>query len=103
MATTDEIHLKGFEAGATVTITLIPGNATHAAVNVDGVPVAIGHFCTIVASCTGDPILTDPVVGKSKVEAIIDALGKDDAVSNGRLRCSQVQFKLSLRTACGFR
>ena len=38
-AATDEIHLKGFEAGATVTITPILANATHAAVNVNGVPV----------------------------------------------------------------
>ena len=41
MATTDEIHLKGFDSGGSCNSPADPGNATHAGVYVDGVPVAI--------------------------------------------------------------
>ena len=78
-ATTDEIHLKGFEAGAVATVELIPGNSTHAGVLVDGNLVAIVTSITIElvpAAPDGNP----PVVGKTQAEAIIEALGKSDAV-----------------------
>ncbi len=48
-ATGDEIHLKGFDAGAAVTVGLVPGNATHAGVLVDGDLVAIVTSDTIMA------------------------------------------------------
>ena len=48
MTTTDEIHLKGFEAGAAVTVAAIPGNSTHAGVLVDGVPSRYSHFCSTI-------------------------------------------------------
>ena len=78
-ATTDEIHLKGFEAGAVATVGLIPGDATHAGVLVDGVLVAIVASDDI-GPVKADPRADPPVVGKTKVEAIRDALGKGDAV-----------------------
>ena len=78
-ATTDEIHLKGFEAGAEATADLIPGNATHAGVLVDGVLVAIVASVDIMA-VMAQPEETPPVVGKTKVEAIRDALRKSGAV-----------------------
>ena len=78
-ATTDEIHLKGFEAGATVTITPILANATHAAVNVNGVPVVSVASVAIVAIGDDDNTM-DVDESRTVVEAIIDALGKDDAV-----------------------
>ena len=81
-ATTDEIHLKGFEAGATATFAKIVDNVTHAAVQVNGVTVAT------VTSETGEIDAIDDVdttmdvdESRTKVEAIIDALGKDGAVS----------------------
>ena len=76
MATTDEIHLKGWDAG-TVTVDLVPGNSTHAGVLVDGVLVAIVTSIAIeeVAATDDDP----PVAAKTKVEAIIEALKKSNA------------------------
>jgi Ca2+-binding RTX toxin-like protein len=77
MATTDEIHLKGFEAGVAVTITPILANATHAAVNVNGVPVV--SVTSALLAVVDDPE-TDVDETKSKVQVIIDALEKNDAV-----------------------
>jgi Ca2+-binding RTX toxin-like protein len=76
-ATTDEIHLKGFEAGVAVTITPILANATHAAVNVNGVPVV--SVTSALLAVVDDPE-TDVDETKSKVQVIIDALEKNDAV-----------------------
>ena len=72
MATTDEIHLKGF-AGEAVTFAKIADNVTHAAVQVGGVTVATVTSETIKA-------IADVAESRTKVEAIIDALGKSDAV-----------------------
>ena len=72
----DEIHLKNFDAGAVITFSAILDNVTHAAVQVDGVTVATvtSAIGAVIAAPDADP----PVVGKSKVEAIIDALGEDN-------------------------
>ena len=86
MATTDEIHLKGFEDGAAVTVGLIPGNSTHAGVLVDGDLVAIVTSSTINRVQDSDPNMDgDQTV--SKVQGIINALGKNDAVQ-------MVEFKV---------
>ena len=81
--TTDEIHLKGFEAGASVTFAeIIPDNVdniTHAAVQVGGVTVATVTSTTIVlvqdsdSETEGDQTVT-------KVRGIINALEKSGAV-----------------------
>ena len=84
MATTDEIHLKGFGEGA-ATVALVPGNATHAGVLVDDALVAIVTSSTIdavAADASADP----PVAAKTKVEAIVEALGKDNAAGVGVVR-----------------
>ena len=74
--TGDEIHLKGFDAGA-VTVALVPGNSTHGGVLVDGALVAIVTSDTIMeeAAEVGPPA----VAAKTKVQAIVEALGKDNA------------------------
>ncbi len=83
-AVTDEIHLKGFPAGASVTFAGLSGTdpraATHAAVFVDSVMVVAvtsedGAIDAVPAAPDDDP----PVVGKTKVQAIIDALGKSNS------------------------
>ena len=79
-ATTDEIHLKGFEAGATATFAKIEDNVTHAAVVVGDVTVATVTSVAIVAIADNDQTM-DVDESRTKVEAIIDALGKDGAVS----------------------
>ena len=80
MATTDEIHLKGFGAGV-ATVGLVPGNSTHAGVLVDGDLVAIVTTTSgsNIEAVTAVPNDTPPVVGKNLAEAIVEALGKDNA------------------------
>ncbi len=84
MAATDEIHLKGFE-GATqddVGFASVPvGDVARAAVQVDGVTVAIVNSSgsNEIEGVTAAPDADPPVEAKSKVQAIIDALGKDNA------------------------
>ena len=81
MAATDEIHLKGFGTGA-ITFSKIQDNITQAAVQVDGVTVAVvgvgdadGNFTPIDAVPTDTP----PVEAQSRVDRIIAALGKNNA------------------------
>ena len=80
-ATTDEIHLKGFGTGA-ITFSKIQDNITQAAVQVDGVTVAVvgvgdadGNFTPIDAVPTDTP----PIEAQSRVDRIIAALGKNNA------------------------
>ena len=79
-ATTDEIHLKGFEAGVTADPKLIPGVSDRAGIYVDGVLVAR------VASTDIDAIADNPATDavetnwKSQAQAIVDALNKEGAV-----------------------
>ena len=82
-ATGDEIHLKGFDAGA-VTVGLVPGNSTHAGVLVDGALVAIVTSITIleVPASDGPPA----VAAQTQPEAIVEALGKDNAAGVGVVR-----------------
>ena len=84
MAVTDEIHLKGFEAMASVTFAGIPGTdpraATHAAVLVDGVMVAAVTSEAGAIDAVEDDVDTMVDESKTKVQAILDALEKSDAV-----------------------
>ena len=84
MATTDEIHLKGFGAGA-VTVGLVPGNSTHAGVLVDGDLVAIVTSITIV-NVPAMPDADPAVAAQTQPEAIVEALGKDNAAGAAVVR-----------------
>ena len=78
-ATTDEIHLKGFPAGATVThVPIVVADGARAAVKVNGVTVAIvdvretdANFMPIEAA--------EDVEAQSRVQRILAALGKNNA------------------------
>ena len=76
---TDEIHLKGFAAGAAITVAAVPGNSTHAGVQVDGDLVAIVTSSTIVLVQDADTTMAgDQTV--TQVQGIINALEKSGAV-----------------------
>ena len=83
MAATDEIHLKGFETTATVTLAaVVVSDGARAAVQVDGVTVALvdvssndTSFTPIAAAAAAMP----PVEAKSRVQRIVEALGKNNA------------------------
>ena len=77
-ATTDEIHLKGFTAGSTVTVSVIPNNITHAAVHVGGVMVARVGTTSIVAT-DDDPATADVDESKTIAENIVAALQKNNS------------------------
>ena len=86
-ATTDEIHLKGFAADATVTVSVIANNITHAAVHVDGVTVAtVGSTAIVADTDDGDPA----TVEKTQAENIVAALGKNN--SDGEAVVRIVEF-----------
>ena len=103
----DEIHLKGFDAGA-VTITGIADNTTQAAVNVGGVIVA-KVTSTFAVIDDDDGAHMDVDESRTVVGALIDALGEDNAAGDAVVRMVEfdsaklMRFKLSLRTAGGFR
>ncbi len=80
-ATTDEIHLKGFAMGSSApTFAPIADNITHAAVQVGGVTVATVTSATI--NLVQDSDLNTPGDQTvTKVQGIINALGKSGAVS----------------------
>lgn len=78
---TDEIHLKGFAAGAAFTLAKIADNVTHAAVQVGGVTVARVTSTAIVAIADNPDTTEVETSWKSQVDAIIDALRKNGAVS----------------------
>ena len=79
----DEIHLKGFDAGA-VTITKIADNTTQAAVNVGGVIVAkvTSTFAAIVDDDSTDANKARTIM----VGALIDALGEDNDAGDAVVR-----------------
>lgn len=83
-ATTDEIHLKGFDS-ETLKLSLIPGNATQAGVYVGDDLVAIVGSTDIVAISAGDNPNTAAVETDytgSQAEVILGALEKSGAVKH---------------------
>ena len=82
--TGDEIHLKGFADGAMVTIGKILGNSTHAAVRVDDIPVAV--VLSIFAEVPDEDDTMDVDESRTPVEALIDALGGDNAAGDAVTR-----------------
>lgn len=72
----DEIHLKGFPAGATVTVAGIPDNTTQAGVSVDGVLVA--KVTSTYSAITVDDPNTMEDERRTVVGALIDALNAEN-------------------------
>ena len=89
MATTDEIHLKGFDSG-TARSALIPGNSTQAGVYVGDVLVAMVGSTAIVAIVDDDnpntPDVTETDYDQSQAQSILDALGKNNAAGDPIVR-----------------
>ena len=97
MDVTDEIHLKGFDDGATVEPRLIPGDFDKAGIYVDDVLVAIVGSNNINAITGGDNPNTEDTVettyNQPKAQSILDALGKKN--SNGEPVVRTVEFDSS--------
>ena len=90
----DEIHLKGFATGAIAFVSIPVADTARAAVQVGGVTVAIvdvgagdANFTPMDANPDADP----PVEAKSRVQRIIEALGKNNVAGAGVVR--KVSFK----------
>ncbi len=90
MATTDEIHLKGFDPQTNPTFeSVVVGDGAAATVQVDGVTVAIVNVDASDANFTpieADADATPPVMAKSRVQRIIEALEKSNAAGNAVVR-----------------
>ena len=80
---TDEIHVKGFDAGAVATPALIGGNATQVGIYVGGVLVAMVGSTTIVATPDDNNPAT---VENTLVQNILAALEKSNAAGEAVVR-----------------